>query len=275
MRDPELEILAALDTAPSHVYGLKFRLEERGLHKSHSDLYKMINSLERKGLVSYVREPSGIGPERKVYSVTDAGRQALLDARRSGIGLIIEDYYRFIAAAFQDLMVAEFESERPLERIALLTEPFKGEQAALFAAATADLTGDIPERWLVSREGTIKEGFLPVAARQERLPFRDQTFDLVIAPALAGADLAVVLPEIARLLAPGAQLVTFLPLTREMTDTSLIGGFLLREIAAFIPEMQIWRQVDFLRELDAHFDVMSVNYLEFSLIFCRPKDAGL
>jgi DNA-binding PadR family transcriptional regulator len=274
MRDPELEILAALDAIPSHVYGLKFRLEERDLHKSHSDLYKMINSLERKGLVSYVREPSEIGPERKVYSITDAGREALFDARKSGIAMIIDDYYRFIATTFQELMVAEFESERPLSRIALFTDPFRGEHAALFAAATADLTDEIHERWLVNQKGKAAEGFIPVAARQERLPFRDQAFDLVIAPALAGAELAAALPEIARVLAPGAQLVTFLPLTREMTDTSLLGGFLLREIAAFFPEMRIWRQVDFLRLLDAHFDVMSVNYLEFSLIFCRPKSAA-
>lgn len=271
MRDPELEILTALDAAPSHVYGLKFRLEERDLHKSHSDLYKMINSLERRGLVSYVREPSEIGPERKVYSITDAGREALLDARKSGIGLIIGDYYRFIAATFQEVMVAEFESERPLRRIALITDPFRGEHAALFAAATADLTAEIPERWFVSRDGAKWEGFISVATRQERLPFRDRAFDLVIAPALAGADLGAALPEIARVLAPDAQLVTFLPFAGEMTETSLLGGFLLREIAAFFPEMRIWRQVDFLRELDAHFDVMSVNYLEFSLIFCRPK----
>jgi len=274
MRDPELEALTALDAAPSHVYELKFRLEERDLHKSHSDLYKMINSLERRGLVSYVREPSDVGPERKVYSITDAGREALLDARRSGIGLIIADYYHLVAATFQELMVAEFESERPLTRIALLTDPFRSEQAALFAAATADLTAEIPERWLISRQGKAAEGFLPVAAGQEHLPFRDHTFDLVIAPALTGADLAVALPEIARILAPGAQLVTFLPFAGETAETSLIGGFLLREIATFFPEMHIWQQADFLRELDAHFEVMSINYLEFTLIFCRSKEAA-
>lgn len=275
MRDPELEVLTALDAAPSHVYELKFRLEERDLHKSHSDLYKMINSLERRGLVSYVRKASDVGPERKVYSITDAGRKALLDARRSGIGLIIADYYLLVAATFQELMVAEFESDRPLARIALLTDPFRGEQAALFAAATADLTGEIPERWLISRERRVTEGFLPVAAAQENLPFRDQTFDLVIAPALAGADLTTALPEIARILAQGAQLVTFLPFAGEMAETSLIGGFLLREIATFFPEMRIWQQVDFFKELDAHFEVMSVNYLDLSLIFCRPKDKTL
>lgn len=271
MRDPELEILTALDAAPSHVYELKFRLEKRDLNKSHSDLYKMINSLERRGLVSYVRVPSSVGPERKVYSITDAGREALLQARRSALDLIIADYNRLIAATFQELMVAEFESDRPLARIALITDPFKEDQADLFAAATADLTGEIPERWIVNRDGKPAEGFVSVSAAYDRLPFADRTFDLVIAPALAGADLSLALPELARVLAPMAQLVTFLPIAGEMAETSLVGGLLIREIAAFFPEKQIWQQVDFFRELDAHFDVTSVNHLEFTLVFCRPK----
>ncbi|TAJ44189.1 helix-turn-helix transcriptional regulator [Methanofollis fontis] len=271
MRDPELEVLTALAGTPSHVYELKFKLEERGLQKSHSDLYKMMNSLERRGLVTFTRVPSEKGPERKVFSITDTGKERLIAARRSGIHLLLSDYFRVVAGTFQDLMVSEFESDRPLQRVALFTDPYSGELADLFVAATADLTGSIPERWLIAKGAQNAEGFERLSAGAENLPCRDGVFDLIIAPALPNWDLEATLPELRRVLAPSAQLVTFLPFAEEMADSSLIGGFILREIAAHYPDMQIWRQVDFLRELDTHFDVMSVNYREFSLIFCRPQ----
>lgn len=45
----------------------------------HSSIYPALADLERRGLVEYVETPSDQGPIRKVYHLTDAGREALMD----------------------------------------------------------------------------------------------------------------------------------------------------------------------------------------------------
>ncbi|QYZ79972.1 PadR family transcriptional regulator [Methanofollis formosanus] len=271
MHDPGLEILTMLATAPCHVYGLKFRLEEEGISRSHSDLYKTVNSLKRRGLVDYEQAPSTKGPAKKVFFITDKGREALFLARKSSVGVVLSDYFRHLALTFQDLMVAEFESERPLRRIAVVPDPLSGGMADLFVAAAADLTGQIPERWLIARDKTIIEKFQSLIADPAAMPCCDGAFDLLIAPGLSEAVPGPLLPELARILAPRGQLVTFLPFTEEMTESSIAGEFLIREVRRFFPELQVWRQTDFLSALSASFDVTSVNHLGFTLIFCRAR----
>ncbi|QSZ67995.1 hypothetical protein RJ40_11060 [Methanofollis aquaemaris] len=271
MHDPGLEILTMLATAPCHVYGLKFRLDEEGVCRSHSELYKTMNSLKRQGLVDYERAPGTRGPEKKIFFITEKGREALFLARKRSVGLVLSDYFRHLALTFQDLMVAEFESERPLRRIAVVPEPLRGGPADLFVAAAADLTGQIPERWLISSYRITIEGFQSLTADPTAMPCRDGAFDLLIAPGLSEAIPDPFLPELARLLAPRGQLVTFLPFTEEMARSSIAGEFLIREVRRFFPEMQVWTQTDFLSALSDFFDVTSVNHLGFSLIFCRAR----
>lgn len=44
----------------------------------HSSVYPALADLEKRGYVEYTEEPSEQGPTRKVYHVTEAGRDALL-----------------------------------------------------------------------------------------------------------------------------------------------------------------------------------------------------
>src|SRR5918993_810570 len=44
----------------------------------HNRIYPALSELERDGLVVHEVEPSDRGPERKVYSITEGGRDALL-----------------------------------------------------------------------------------------------------------------------------------------------------------------------------------------------------
>lgn len=73
-------MLAALDQQSSHAYELTSRLAEAGLGEvSYGTVYPLITRLRRSGLLHEQSQPSPVGPARKVFSLTDAGRAALTD----------------------------------------------------------------------------------------------------------------------------------------------------------------------------------------------------
>jgi PadR family transcriptional regulator AphA len=74
-------ILAGLIRKPRSGYDLTKWIERETSHffsVGHSSIYPALSKLERDGLVEHEVVPSGKGPERKVYSATEAGREALL-----------------------------------------------------------------------------------------------------------------------------------------------------------------------------------------------------
>jgi PadR family transcriptional regulator PadR len=73
-----LSALVLLDEQPTHGYRLLERLAEAG----HADvtggtLYPLLARLGDKGWTEYRWEHDGSGPGRKVFSVTEAGREHL------------------------------------------------------------------------------------------------------------------------------------------------------------------------------------------------------
>jgi PadR family transcriptional regulator PadR len=76
----DLCVLAALAQQPGHAYELATRLAEAGLRDvSYGTVYPMITRLRRSGLLHEQTEASPVGPARKVFSLTAAGRDALDD----------------------------------------------------------------------------------------------------------------------------------------------------------------------------------------------------
>ena len=74
-------ILAGLIRRPRSGYDLTKWIERETSHffaVGHSSIYPALARLERDGLVEHEVVPSDKGPERKVYSPTEAGREALL-----------------------------------------------------------------------------------------------------------------------------------------------------------------------------------------------------
>jgi PadR family transcriptional regulator, regulatory protein AphA len=74
-------ILAGLIREPRSGYDLTKWIERETSHffaVGHSSIYPALARLEEEGLVSHEVEPSERGPERKVYSLTGRGREALL-----------------------------------------------------------------------------------------------------------------------------------------------------------------------------------------------------
>ena len=74
-------ILAGLIRKPRSGYDLTRWMERETSHFfviGHSSIYPALARMEREGLVRHEVVPSDRGPERKVYSITEAGREALL-----------------------------------------------------------------------------------------------------------------------------------------------------------------------------------------------------
>ena len=74
-------ILAGLIRKPRSGYDLTRWMERETSHFfviGHSSIYPALVRMEREGLVRHEVVPSDRGPERKVYSITEAGREALL-----------------------------------------------------------------------------------------------------------------------------------------------------------------------------------------------------
>jgi PadR family transcriptional regulator PadR len=82
-----LALLALLARADKPLYGYQIAKElegfGEGLPVKQGTLYPVLRSLEAGGLLSSEVEPSVAGPPRRYYSVTEAGRQAVVQWQQS------------------------------------------------------------------------------------------------------------------------------------------------------------------------------------------------
>lgn len=77
-------ILLLLDEEPSHGYSLLHKLFELGItdaSMSPATVYRILSRMEDEGLTVHEHADDGQGPTRKVYSLTDEGREALAEWR--------------------------------------------------------------------------------------------------------------------------------------------------------------------------------------------------
>lgn len=109
------EILLGLLREPASGYDLKRTFDDSVGHfwpASLSQIYPTLKRLEKRGLLDRRLEPSERGPERRVYSLTDEGRDALEEWLTSGPELATERF-GYLAQLF--LMDALGNEEQTLE----------------------------------------------------------------------------------------------------------------------------------------------------------------
>ncbi|MBG6226582.1 PadR family transcriptional regulator PadR [Arthrobacter sp. CAN_A2] len=76
----DLAVLGCLVDGPLHGYGIALRLEARGFGRPRGgSLYPVLSRLEDAGYVQARWEQADAGPSRKIYSLTEPGRQHLAD----------------------------------------------------------------------------------------------------------------------------------------------------------------------------------------------------
>jgi len=72
-------VLEIISRQPTYGYDITQQLRERGFSDVvEGTVYTILVRLEKNELVSIEKKPSEVGPPRKFYSLTDAGRQELI-----------------------------------------------------------------------------------------------------------------------------------------------------------------------------------------------------
>lgn len=80
----ELAVLGLIAEAPRYGYQIELEVQERGMREwaeiGFSSIYHVLNKLEKNGWLTSVLESSSQGPARKVYSLSEPGRDGIHDA---------------------------------------------------------------------------------------------------------------------------------------------------------------------------------------------------
>ena len=84
MTNAELAILSLIAEQPRHGYDIEQVIEARGMREwteiGFSSIYYLLKKMEKDGMIeSHLQPPEGKGPARKVYSITQPGKQAQLE----------------------------------------------------------------------------------------------------------------------------------------------------------------------------------------------------
>jgi DNA-binding PadR family transcriptional regulator len=101
----EMVCLGMIYSRPCHTYALDRFMKETGLEEwgniSRASVYNTFKKLESEGYVTVAAEKVGEMPERKVYAITEKGKQQLLEELRENMLLpSTGDNYLFLAMGF-------------------------------------------------------------------------------------------------------------------------------------------------------------------------------
>ena len=170
-------ILGFLAEGPLHGYLLRERMEQLHAYArtiSDGTLYPAISRLVAGGLVRRDTAPGRAGADRRILSLTDAGRDSLEERLRTAAGHDITDGHRFmVILAFLSQLPERSERDAVLRRrLDFLSQPagFFSEDGRLLPVGditdpyrrgiivTARATNDAERAWLTQMlEGTHTE----------------------------------------------------------------------------------------------------------------------
>lgn len=76
-------ILSLIGKEPGHGYRVVERLRSAGFDDvAEATVYPILKRLEKKGELAFHKQPSDLGPPRKVYALTAQGKEALIAFER-------------------------------------------------------------------------------------------------------------------------------------------------------------------------------------------------
>jgi DNA-binding PadR family transcriptional regulator len=105
-------ILLLLDQRPTYAFEMNPLIRELSqgtISADENSLYRALNRFEQLGIISSQRQPSELGPTRRYYSLTDAGRDLLIRFTRRNL-LVFQSPP--VASAIQALMENGREKEK-------------------------------------------------------------------------------------------------------------------------------------------------------------------
>jgi DNA-binding PadR family transcriptional regulator len=148
-----LIVLWELYEEPKHVYGIQKLLEQHGKDRvvnvrSRASLYQALERLVRLGLVDVHETVRTEGyPDRIVYAITEAGREAAQEWLREMLRTAGGDYPEFIAALSILFVLAPDDARAQLEQRAETLAAELAETKALFAD-----NPDLPRLFLLEED---------------------------------------------------------------------------------------------------------------------------
>ena len=150
-----IAVLALLAEKPTHAYRMQQLIKERGVDlvvnvRNRSGLHAAIERLARDELIRvHAVERDTRNPERTVYELTSAGRDALLTGLRDGLATPTPEFPLFPAmVSFLHLLGAK-ETRQQLEiRAAALRQRLAGTQAVV----KASVDHGVPRLYLLEHE---------------------------------------------------------------------------------------------------------------------------
>ncbi len=81
-------ILLLLDQRPTYAFEMNpliRELSQNSISADDNSLYRALNRFEQLGLITSQRQPSEVGPARRVYSLTGTGRELLIQFTRRNL----------------------------------------------------------------------------------------------------------------------------------------------------------------------------------------------
>jgi len=117
-----LIVLWQLVEGPKHVYGIQKQLEQQGKDRvvnvrARASLYQALERLQRLGLVQVQETVRRVGyPDRVVYAITEAGREAAREWLREMLQTAGGEYPDFVAAVSILFCLAPDDARAQLER---------------------------------------------------------------------------------------------------------------------------------------------------------------
>ncbi len=101
MTNAELAILSLIAEQARHGYEIEQIIEERGMRNwtevGFSSIYYLLNKLEKAGLIeSRLEQAEGRGPARKVYQITDQGREAQINTTLATLSEPVNSFPPFL-----------------------------------------------------------------------------------------------------------------------------------------------------------------------------------
>ncbi|MFL6140605.1 MAG: PadR family transcriptional regulator [Labedaea sp.] len=133
MTSSELTILGLLIESPNHGYGLEQVIERRGIREwtelGFSSIYYLLSRLEKRGLVTAT--PGKTPKARRVFSPTDAGRDAVREATMAALTDTRPAFPPFLVAIAHRSLVSDEELAKAInQRLAAVEERIKTVRSA-------------------------------------------------------------------------------------------------------------------------------------------------
>jgi len=132
LRTEEMErtILKIFGGNELHGYEITRILAQQGVEIELSRLYRILNAMQKKGLLNDRWEKSRLGPRRRMYSISDEGEKALNEILLEAIDTVHSFYGKYLQSLFPrvnvvgDIIGLLSEGLGGQERIALLTDKY-------------------------------------------------------------------------------------------------------------------------------------------------------